>query len=99
MAAARCGHAPIRAPERSRLMPDPTTMRLAPLLIAAALAAPGCGRSEPAPDPAALDAHFNNMIAEEEAERRRLIEEARDREDVRENEMEQRERNYAEAPD
>ncbi|HEX8192824.1 MAG TPA: hypothetical protein VF552_07970 [Allosphingosinicella sp.] len=75
------------------------TPRAGALLLAAALAVCACSRSEPEPDPAALDAHFNNMIAEEEAERRRLIEAARDREDVRENEMEQREENYAQQPD
>ena len=80
-------------------MPEPTYARPAALLLAAALGASACGRGEPTPDPAALDAHFNNMIAEEEAERRRLVEEARDREDVRENEMEEREKNYAQTPD
>lgn len=68
-------------------------------MLAATLALAGCSRSQPEPDPAALDAHFNNMIAEEAAERRRLVEAARDREDLRENEMEQREQNYAEQPD
>lgn len=75
-------------------MPDLSIRRAAPVLIASLLALCGCGRSEPKPDPAALDAHFNNMIAEEEAERRRLIEAARDREDVRKKEMEERARNY-----
>ena len=69
------------------------TLRPAALLLAA-LAVSACGRGEPEPDPAALDAHFNNMIAEEEAERRRLIEAARGREDVRNKEMEQRADNY-----
>ena len=80
-------------------MPDLKTLLPATLLLCAALALSGCGRSQPEPDPAALDAHFNNMIAEEAAERRRLVDAARDREDVRENEMEQREQNYAEQPD
>jgi flagellar motility protein MotE (MotC chaperone) len=80
-------------------MHDVKTMKAAALLIAAALAATACGRGESEPDPAALDAHFNNMIAEEEAERRRLVEAARDREDIRENEMDQREENYAQQAD
>ena len=80
-------------------MPDLTRVRPAALFLVAALTVSACGRSDPEPDPAALDAHFNNMVAEEAAERLRLVDAARDREDVRENEMEQRERNYAEQPD
>jgi hypothetical protein len=80
-------------------MLEPKILRRTALLFAAALAAGGCGSDQPAPNNAALDAHFNNMIAEEKADQRRLIEEARDREDVREKEMEQREQNYAETPD
>jgi flagellar motility protein MotE (MotC chaperone) len=71
----------------------------AALILAAALAASACGRGTPEPDPAALDAHFNNIIAEDEAQKARLIEEARDREDVRENEMDRREENYAKQAD
>ena len=80
-------------------MHDHLTIRRAALLLAAALAVSGCGRSEPEPDPAALDALFNNISAEDEALKARLIEEARDREDVRENEMDRREENYAQQPD
>ena len=80
-------------------MHDFKTYRRAALLLAAAVVVSGCGRSEPEPDPAALDAHFNNIIAEDEAQKARLIEEARDREDVRENEMDQREENYAQQAD
>jgi hypothetical protein len=80
-------------------MHDMKTICRTALLLAAALAASGCGRGEPEPDPAALDAHFNNIIAEDEALKARLIEEARDREDVRENEMDRREENYAQQPD
>jgi hypothetical protein len=63
------------------------------------LAAASCGSGEPEPDNAVLDAHFNKIIADDEAERRNLVEAARDREDVREQEMEAREANYADAPD
>ena len=55
-----------------------------------------CSRSQPQPDPKVLDAHFNKIIADEETERRRLVEAARDREDVREQEMEDRAENYSE---
>ncbi|HZF96437.1 MAG TPA: hypothetical protein VEZ20_16360 [Allosphingosinicella sp.] len=75
-------------------MHDLKTIRRAALLLAAALAVSACNRGDSEPDPAALDAHFNKMIAEDEAERRRLVEAARDREDVRNKEMEQRAHNY-----
>jgi flagellar motility protein MotE (MotC chaperone) len=80
-------------------MHDVKTMSAAALLLAAAFAAAACGRSKSEPDPAALDAHFNKMIAEDEAERRRLVEAARDREDVRNKEMEQRAQNYRDKAD
>lgn len=69
---------------------------LRPALLLAALPVSACSRSEPQPDPKVLDAHFNKIIADEEAERRRLVEAARDREDVREQEMEERAENYTE---
>ena len=59
-----------------------------PRLTAPALR--GGGERKPQPDPAVLDNHFNKIIADEEAEQRRLVEEARDREDQRMREMEQR---------
>lgn len=58
--------------------------------LLAAIALGGCGRDDEEADPAALDQAFNQIIANDQAERRRLVEEARDREDVREREMEQR---------
>lgn len=54
------------------------------------LALGGCGRADEEADPAALDQAFNQIIANDQAERRRLVEEARDREEVREREMELR---------
>jgi hypothetical protein len=80
-------------------MHDLKTMRQGALLLAGAIAVSACNDGEPQPDPAALDAHYNRIIADQEAERRKLIEEARDREDVRENEMDAREENYANAAD
>jgi hypothetical protein len=56
----------------------------------------GCGGGEAEADPAALDRAFNQIIANDQAERRRLVEEARDREEVREREMEQRAAGYDE---
>jgi hypothetical protein len=64
------------------------------LFLALTLAA--CGEKEPKPDPAVIDEHLNRLIAQEEAEDRRLVEEARAREDVREQEMKDREVNYVE---
>jgi hypothetical protein len=67
-------------------------------ILSAALAAgfllSGCGGDEAEADPAALDQAFNQIIANDQAERRRLVEEARDREDVRVREMEQRAGGY-----
>jgi hypothetical protein len=80
-------------------MPQHTYARPAALLLAVASLAAACGSGTSDPDPAVLDAHFNKIIADDEAERRRLVEAARDREDVRENEMEAREQNYAQTPD
>jgi hypothetical protein len=74
-------------------MPHSTVARAALLSVLLLCA---CSRSQPQPDPKVLDAHFNKIIADEEAERRRLVEEARDREDVREQEMEDRAENYSE---
>ena len=73
-------------------------MRAAPLFIAAALLS-ACGQEEIKPDPAAIDAHLNKIKVDEEREKARLIEAARDREDVREDEMNAREENYAQTPD
>jgi len=70
---------------------------VAAVILPLALAA--CGERQPKPDNAAIDRHLNQMIVDEEAERRRLIEEARDREEVREREMEQREANYSNSSD
>jgi len=84
--------AAIRAAKRLRGMPNLRRASLAGLIVALPLAA--CGQSEPKPDPAVIDRHLNQLIAEEEAERRRLVEEARAREDVREQEMKQREADY-----
>ncbi|HEX8654322.1 MAG TPA: hypothetical protein VF693_03755 [Allosphingosinicella sp.] len=54
----------------------------------------GCRGGEAEADPAALDQAFNQIIVNDQAERRRLVEEARDREEVREQEMEQRAAGY-----
>jgi len=81
-------------------MPKLRLASFAGLILALPLAA--CGETEPKPDPAVIDAHLNRLIADQEAERRRLVEEARAREDVREEEMAERESNFAEnaaAPD
>lgn len=84
--------AAIRAPERLPRMPKLQHAALAGLILALPLAA--CGKSEPKPDAAVIDQHLNRLIAQEEAEQRRLVEEARAREDVREAEMKQREDGY-----
>lgn len=75
-------------------MPKLRLAAFAGLLLTLPLAA--CGESEPKPDPAVIDQHLNEAIARDEAERRRLVEEARAREDVREEEMKEREANIAE---
>lgn len=62
--------------------------------IAAGFLLSGCGGDEAEADPAALDQAFNQIISNDQAERRRLVEEARDREEVREREMEQRAAGY-----
>lgn len=74
-------------------MPNLRLAAIAGLVLASALAA--CGEREPKPDAAVIDQHLNNMMAQEEAEQRRLVEEARQREDLREREMEQREANFS----
>ncbi|HYJ30063.1 MAG TPA: hypothetical protein VEW25_06955 [Allosphingosinicella sp.] len=73
------------------MMPKLRFAALAGLIFALPLVA--CGDREQKPDPEVIDQHLNRLIAQEEAERRRLVEEARVREDVREEEMEQRESN------
>jgi hypothetical protein len=72
-------------------MPKLRTAALAGLILALPLA--GCGQQEQKPDPEVIDQHLNRLIAQEEADRRRLVEEARVREDLREEEMEKRESN------
>ena len=67
------------------------------LLVLLSLASCGGGRTEG--DPAAVDNVLNQAIAREEAERQRLVLEARAREAVRVREMEQNAQNYAETPD
>jgi hypothetical protein len=68
--------------------------RFAGALLLTGLAA-ACGRSEPEVDPAAVDSHLNQIIANEVTQRANLIDEARAREDVREQEMEERIDNYS----
>jgi hypothetical protein len=68
-------------------------------LIALATSVSGCGREEPKSDPAAIDAHLKQAVAREEAERQRLVAEARVREEARMHETEQNAQNYAETPD
>ena len=63
-------------------------------VAAAALCLAGCRDSEPEVDPAAVDAHLNGIIANEAKAREQLVEDARDREDVREEAMEQRAADY-----
>jgi len=65
-------------------------IEIAALAVLAAIAVSGCGAGEDEADPAALDQTFNQIIVNDQVERRRLVEEARDREEVREREMEQR---------
>ena len=62
-------------------------MRMAGALMLLGLAA--CSRGDPEPDPVVLDQTFNNIIAEQEAQRARLVEEARIREAQRMREMEE----------
>ena len=83
-------------------MPKLRLSARAALILSVAPALAACGESEPKPDPAVIDQHLNQLIAQDEAERRRLVEDARAREDVREQEMKQREANIvanASAPD
>ena len=68
-------------------------------VAAFALLLASCGSGEAEADPQAVDAHLNRIVERDEAERRRLVEEARTREDVREREMEQRSGNDGEAAD
>ena len=71
----------------------PCHRRAAAFAFAAAAALAGCG-SEPRADPAAVDAHLNQIRAHEEAERQRLVAEARAREQVRMQETKERVENY-----
>jgi hypothetical protein len=70
------------------------TRRLAGALLLTGLAA-ACGRGEPDVDPAVVDSHLNQIIANDLAERANLVDEARAREEVREQEMEERIDNYS----
>ena len=76
---------------RSDGMTSPFTIRIASLLL---LALASCGGGEEA-DPAAIDAHLNQLIKDEAAERRRLVDEARVREAQRTREMEANVANYS----
>jgi hypothetical protein len=76
-------------------MPDLLRSALAGAALLSILALGACGEDEAKPDPAVLDEHFSNMIEAEEANKNRLVEEARDREDVRKQEMEQRAADYS----
>lgn len=60
------------------------------IALLATIALSGCGTGEEEADPVALDQTLNQIIVNDQIERRRLVEEARDREEVREREMEQR---------
>jgi hypothetical protein len=83
-------------------MSDLNPLRAASIVavaVAAAALPSACGSETVEPDNAALDAHFNRIIADDEAERRRLVEEARTREEVRAKEMEERRLDKANAPD
>jgi uncharacterized lipoprotein YmbA len=69
-------------------------IQTAALLLAVSTAA-GCSPGQPEPDPVALDRTLNNLIAAQDAERARLVEEARVREELREQEMDQRRNAYS----
>ena len=69
------------------------SVSLAGLLL---LGLAGCARDEENGQAAAVDSHLNQIIAQEERDRQNLIEEARAREAVREQEMEAKTANYAE---
>jgi len=68
----------------------PKRIEILAVALLAAIALSGCGADEDEADPAALDQTLNQIIVNDQMERRRLVEEARDREEVREREMEQR---------
>lgn len=65
-----------------------------PMIALLLLASSACG-SDAEPDPAALDRTLDNLIADQEAQRARLVEEARLREDQRELEMQRRAANHS----
>lgn len=64
-------------------------MLRATLTALALIASSGCG-ADREPDPAVLDRTLNNLIAEQEAERARLVEDARLREEQRAREVAER---------
>ena len=68
---------------------------LAILLTAAPLAA-SCGTRQTEADPAAVDAHLRSIDAREKSDRNQAITAARARENVREQEMEEKAANYTE---
>ncbi|HEX8528331.1 hypothetical protein [Allosphingosinicella sp.] len=69
--------------------------KFSPILAALLLLPAACGGGEPEADPAAIDNHLNQILAREEADREKLVAEARIREAVRESEMEQDAVNYS----
>jgi hypothetical protein len=91
----RDARAAILPAERLPQMPHLARRALAGAALISSLALTACGEDEPKPDPAVIDQHLNKLIRDDEANKNRLREEARDREDLREHEMKQREANYA----
>ena len=68
------------------------------LLVLSGLAI-GCGEGTPRADPAAVDRHLNRIMAEDDAERANAVVEARAREELREEAMEEKAENYSNAAD
>ncbi len=63
--------------------------------LLALAAAAGCGRGEPESDPAAIDAHLNQRVENEEAKQNQFVAEARGREAVRERVREDKAANHS----